>query len=84
MSGPEERLTVATASGDVSATYLRPANAWASSVIAHGAGAGMDHPFLAGFARAVADEGVGALRVNFPYGEPPSGQDTIRHHRISP
>ncbi|MEA2613869.1 MAG: uncharacterized protein QOI52_1828 [Chloroflexota bacterium] len=69
MSGPEERLTVSTPSGDVSAAYLRPAKVWASIVIAHGAGAGMDHPFLAGFARAIADEGVGALRVNFPYME---------------
>ncbi len=67
MSGPEERLTVSTPSGDVSAAYLRPAKPWASIVIAHGAGAGMDHPFLVGFARAIADEGVAALRVNFPY-----------------
>ena len=69
MSGPEERLTVSTPSGDVSAAYLRPAKPWASIVIAHGAGAGMDHPFLVGFARAIADEGVAALRVNFPYME---------------
>jgi uncharacterized protein len=69
MSGPEERLTVATPSGDVSAAYLRPAKAWASIVVAHGAGVGMDHPFMAGFARAIADEGVAALRVNFPYME---------------
>ena len=69
MSGPEERLTLATASGDIGGAYLRPTKAWASIVIAHGAGAGMDHPFLAGFARAIADEGVAALRVNFPYME---------------
>ncbi|HTG47347.1 MAG TPA: alpha/beta family hydrolase [Actinomycetota bacterium] len=36
-------------------------------VIGHGAGAGMDHPFLVGFAEAVAAEGVAALRFNFPY-----------------
>jgi predicted alpha/beta-hydrolase family hydrolase len=69
MSGPEERLSIATPSGDVSAAYLRPAKAWGSIVVAHGAGAGLDHPFLAGFARGMGDEGVAALRVNFPYME---------------
>ncbi len=69
MTGPEERLTIATPTGDVSAAYLRPAKAWASIVVAHGAGAGMDHPFMAGFSRAMADEGVAALRCNFPYME---------------
>ena len=69
MVGPEERLTIATPSGNVSAVYLRPAKAWASIVVAHGAGAGMDHPFMAGFSRAMADEGVAALRCNFPYME---------------
>lgn len=69
MTGPEERLKLSTPTGEVSAAYLRPAKAWASIVIAHGAGAGMDHPFLAGFARAIADEGVAALRFNFAYME---------------
>ncbi|MGN8024826.1 alpha/beta hydrolase family protein [Microbacterium sp. 22242] len=38
-------------------------------VIAHGAGAGMDHPFLRGFAAALCAEGVPALRFTFPYVE---------------
>jgi predicted alpha/beta-hydrolase family hydrolase len=29
----------------------------------------MDHPFLAGFARAIVDLGVAAMRFNFPYME---------------
>lgn len=36
-------------------------------VIAHGAGAGMDHPFLLGFAAALQDAGLGTLRFAFPY-----------------
>ncbi len=36
-------------------------------VIAHGAGAGMDHPFLLGFADALRAEGLHALRFTFPY-----------------
>ncbi len=37
--------------------------------IAHGAGAGMDHPFLVGFAAALRDAGFTTLRFNFPYVE---------------
>lgn len=36
-------------------------------VIAHGAGAGMEHPFLTGFADALNAGGVASLRFNFPY-----------------
>lgn len=38
-------------------------------VLAHGAGAGMDHPFLVGFAAALQAEGFATLRFNFPYVE---------------
>ena len=38
-------------------------------VVAHGAGAGKDHPFLEGFTRALTDEGFSTLRFNFPYVE---------------
>lgn len=40
---------------------------WAAVALAHGAGAGPDHPFLAGFAAALADSGVATLRFAFPY-----------------
>lgn len=67
MTGPEESLRIDTVKGPVSATYARPPSAFATIVVAHGAGAGMDHPFIAGFARACVDEGLAALRFNFPY-----------------
>jgi predicted alpha/beta-hydrolase family hydrolase len=35
--------------------------------VAHGAGAGMDHPFLTGFADALHELGIATLRFNFPY-----------------
>lgn len=38
-------------------------------VIAHGAGAGMEHPFLAGVSEALAREGIASLRYQFPYME---------------
>src|SRR5690606_18213888 len=37
--------------------------------IAHGAGAGMDHPFLVGFAEALRADGFTTVRFNFPYSE---------------
>lgn len=37
--------------------------------IAHGAGAGMDHPFLVGFGAALRGAGFTTLRFNFPYVE---------------
>lgn len=36
-------------------------------VIAHGAGAGMEHPFLTGFTAALRDAGLTTLRFSFPY-----------------
>ncbi len=47
----------------------RPEGAWAMYVLAHGAGAGMRHPFLEELAAALAREGVATLRYQFPYME---------------
>jgi predicted alpha/beta-hydrolase family hydrolase len=50
-------------------TVRTPAAAapFARAVLAHGAGAGKDHPFLARFAAALAERGVEVLRFDFPY-----------------
>jgi predicted alpha/beta-hydrolase family hydrolase len=70
MPTPEARLKIAVPDrGQVSAAYARPAGADLTLVVAHGAGAGMDHPFMAGFTRAMNEEGVATLRFNFPYAE---------------
>jgi predicted alpha/beta-hydrolase family hydrolase len=47
----------------------RPANAWALYVFAHGAGAGMRHPFMEAMAEALGQEGIATLRYEFPYME---------------
>ena len=62
-----ERLKIPTPKGEVSAAW-HPA-AGPALVVGHGAGAGMDHPFIVGFCDAVADDGIAALRFNFPYME---------------
>ena len=53
----------------VSALLCVPANAHACFVFAHGAGAGMEHAFMAAMAQALAERGVATLRYQFPYME---------------
>src|SRR3954451_13300380 len=53
----------------VSALLLVPAQARACYVLAHGAGAGMSHPFMAAVARELAERRVATLRYQFPYME---------------
>ena len=69
VSAPEERVKVEGGPSPVSGVYARPSDAPATIVVAHGAGSGMDHPFLVGFSRAMNDEGIATLRFNFPYME---------------
>jgi predicted alpha/beta-hydrolase family hydrolase len=53
----------------VSGLFQRPERAKACLVIAHGAGAGMRHPFLADVATGLAARGIASLRYQFPYFE---------------
>ena len=69
MPGSDQQLTVAVGGTSISAVYARPADPTATVVVAHGAGAGMDHPFLRGFTGALNDLGLATLRFNFPYRE---------------
>lgn len=55
--------------GEVSAVLNRPANARQMVVLAHGAGAGMNHPFLENLSRQLASAGLATLRYQFPYME---------------
>lgn len=66
---PQSAITIAVGDTSVAGLYDRPDSPFATLVIAHGAGAGMDHPFLRGFARALNGEAVATLRFNFPYRE---------------
>jgi len=55
--------------GDVSALLMAPAGATACYVFAHGAGAGMAHPFMAALAGELAQRGMATLRYQFPFME---------------
>jgi predicted alpha/beta-hydrolase family hydrolase len=65
----ELRIPVGERAPDVSGLLLRPAGARLLYVLAHGAGAGMRHPFLESIAQHLADRGVATLRYQFPYME---------------
>ncbi len=55
--------------GRVSGILIRPDDAWATYVLAHGAGAGMRHRFMETVAQALAERGIATLRYQFPYME---------------
>ena len=53
----------------ISVLLEAPPKPRACYVLAHGAGAGMTHPFLANVAKGLAERGIATLRYNFPYME---------------
>lgn len=71
MTAHAVRITVALPAGatDVSGLWTGVAGSPATIVLAHGAGAGMTHPFLEGLAGALSDDGFSVLRFVFPYVE---------------
>ena len=53
----------------VSGLFLAPPRAHACYILAHGAGAGMAHPFMAAVATELGERGIATLRYQFPYME---------------
>src|SRR6201989_2013218 len=62
----------------VSALLLRPDNARACFLFAHGAGAGMSHPFMETVAAGLCERGIATLRYQFPYMEKGSKRPDAR------
>jgi predicted alpha/beta-hydrolase family hydrolase len=56
-------------SASVSALLIQPPGARACYVLAHGAGAGMTHPFMEAVAARLAERHIATLRYQFPYME---------------
>ena len=52
---------------EVDACLVGRRRALAAYVFAHGAGAGMEHPFMASLARELAERRIATLRFQFPY-----------------
>lgn len=55
--------------GALSAIWVKPDRAFATCVMAHGAGADMRHHFMQSMAELLGDAGIATLRFNFPYFE---------------
>src|SRR5713101_6969346 len=55
--------------GEVSALLARPTDARWLLVLAHGAGAGMTHPFMENLSAELAAVAVATFRYQFPYME---------------
>jgi uncharacterized protein len=71
--------------GNVSAELVMPEKSIAIVVLAHGAGAGMNHPFMSALSQELALQGISTLRFNFPFKENKKGRpDTpaIAHKTI--
>ena len=70
MSAAERlRFRASRSAGEVSALVTRPEGARAMLVLAHGAGAGMEHAFMQALAASLATRGVASFRYQFPYTE---------------
>jgi len=82
----ESAQFVSTLKGEVSAVLMQPEGARAILAFAHGAGAGIHHPFLRAVTQRLAARGIATLRYQFPYMEmsrrppdrPPVLIDTVR------
>jgi predicted alpha/beta-hydrolase family hydrolase len=86
---PATAEPISIADGDavrVSGLLQSPLRARACYVLAHGAGAGMNHPFMAAVAAGLVERGIATLRYQFPYMErgakrpdpPPLAHATVR------
>jgi hypothetical protein len=69
-----QAISVAISDEQVSALLLRPENAKALYLFAHGAGAGMTHRAMESNAQGLAARGIATLRYQFPYMEKGSGR----------
>lgn len=67
-------LLVSDPIGSVTAEYLIPPKSDCIITLAHGAGAGMNHPFMTSLAKLLAEENIATLRFNFPFTEQKKGR----------
>jgi uncharacterized protein len=69
MSSKRIALQVSATIGKVTAEYNVPTKATCLLVLAHGAGAGMDHSFMVTLSESLSAAGIGTMRFNFPFSE---------------
>ena len=71
MSEKQNSITILISEsiGSVSSSIIKPDSPEAVLVLAHGAGAGMTHPFMITLAEELSRYSVATVRYNFPYME---------------
>ena len=70
----ELQFTATERTGKVSAVLLHPPDARWLLVLAHGAGAGMHHPFMEAICEELASQSIASFRYQFPYMEQGGGR----------
>ena len=65
------KIKVSPEIGNISAISIVPDSAICLLTMAHGAGAGMVHPFMEELATSLSEAGIATLRFNFPFMEKP-------------
>jgi predicted alpha/beta-hydrolase family hydrolase len=63
------KINVSASIGKTSAELTTPKSPSRMMTFAHGAGAGMQHPFMTSVSEELSKSGVASLRFNFPYME---------------
>jgi uncharacterized protein len=63
------QISVSDSIGHVTAEIDEPDDMKCIMTFAHGAGAGMNHPFMTSMANLLASKRIGSVRFNFPYME---------------
>jgi predicted alpha/beta-hydrolase family hydrolase len=74
MSTQSFKLAISSSIGIVSAKYIAPDKPKCIFTLAHGAGAGMEHPFMETLADSLSKVGIATLRFNFPFAENKKGR----------
>jgi predicted alpha/beta-hydrolase family hydrolase len=69
MNSNRIKIKISESLGEVSGEFIGPENAKVVMTLAHGAGAGMDHPFMKSLAIDLAQYGIATLRFNLHYME---------------
>ena len=78
-------LKISSSIGSVSAESIVPSKSKCIITLAHGAGAGMNHPFMVTLAQSLSEESIATMRFNFPFTENKKGRpDTpaVAHQAI--
>jgi predicted alpha/beta-hydrolase family hydrolase len=83
----KEKLKIDDKVGEISYLISAPSATTRTLILAHGAGAGMEHSFMNHVANALAEKNIRVIRFNFPYKErgrkmPGSPKEAILAYKV--